>query len=164
MKKVITVLLLLCSTSVFAQRRPVPAEEAKNVAYFELAGNAVGYSLNYERMLGKSFSGRIGLAAYGAVSGDDGGILTIIPVMINFVPGKNNVRAELGLGRVFINGTTGSGSENIDKFVGGAYTGTIGFRYQKQEGGLFLKAGLTPIWTGDGEGIVWFGAAIGASF
>lgn len=51
-----------------------------------------------------------------------------------------------------------------DKFVDGAYTATLGFRYQKTKGGLFIKAGITPIWTGEDVGIIWLGGGIGASF
>jgi hypothetical protein len=131
---------------------------ARNTVYVELLGNAGLYSVNYDRLLSPSVSGRVGamFISYGEVG------VTLVPVMVNYLRG-NNHKVELGVGPVFI-----IASADFDGFgslesagVGG--TATFGYRYQPKKRGFNFRVGFTPIVFG-GEVFPSGGLSVGFGF
>ena len=144
---------------LFAQSPSAP-----NSVYFELLGNGLMYSLNYDRMFSESFGGRAGI---GYFSPENEAVITF-PIMLNYLYGSGNSKLELGGGITVI-----SQSENIsfqfkssNKEFGGSgvlATITIGYRYQKPEKGIVFRAGFTPFFGKIGFGLS-FGASVGYGF
>lgn len=71
---------------------------ANNVLYLELLGNGFYYSINYEHLLSRNLSFRIGFSIF--PFGNDNLALTF-PVLLNYLIGKGNGKFELGLGATF---------------------------------------------------------------
>lgn len=149
--------------------RPIPAP---NAAYFELGGNAILYSLNYDRRLRDRLSARIGIMYIGGSAttseGDSGEVdLLLIPILVNGLFGGGSSLLELGIGPLF-GGGSGSGTtvEGVDfEFSGFTLAGvasTLGYRYQPRDGGFVFRAGLTPFWLDDIE--LWGGLSFGYAF
>lgn len=153
-------LLLALPRAGRAQEGRAPA--ARNAAYVELAGNALLYSLNYERRLGGALTGRVGLMAYGDTEGDAGLGALLVPVMAGYLVGPGPHHLEVGAGVLLaalglaIDDAGGVGT-------GVALTATLGYRYQRPAGGLVLRAGLTPVVSTE-AGLLWAGASIGYAF
>ncbi len=127
------------------------AHSARSSVYLELLGNAGIYSVNYDRLLSPTASGRIGVMLF-SVNGrsPNGGnvTVTLVPVMVNYLKG-NNHKFEVGVGPLF---AFASGKFDEIGFeesgVGG--TATIGYRYQPQKGGFNFRVGFTPIFASGG--------------
>jgi len=152
MKKItITISMILYFTGAFSQILK------KNSAYIELGGNAVFYSLNFDRLipLGEKIKlvPRVGvmyLPLTNIKSNNTFGNFNL-PFELNALWGKNlNSKnfPELGIGYNLISfkdGYTVDGNgnfiENRTKFAKVA-TVRAGFRHQKPEGGLMYRIGL----------------------
>ena len=130
----------------------------KNAFFAEVLGNGLLFSVNYDLRLVNSFGARIGVGYVGSTEGD-GGILTV-PVMGNFLLGKNGRYFEVGAGISYISGT-GEFFDNESSILG-----TMSFMYRRQpeDGGFMWKIGLTPFiaegvfipyWGGVGIGYCW---------
>jgi hypothetical protein len=144
----VTILFALTINSLLAQGYTEITK--KNTVFLEVGGNGPLYSINYDRILIKKtnwkLAGRIGFMYFN----DNRGLLensenkqSSIPIELSFLKGKSNHNLELGLG------ITPLSKGYLDK-AGKDYTrvatsGRIGYRYQKSNGGLFFKAGFTPI-------------------
>jgi len=120
--------------------------------YVELGGNGFFYSLNYDRILyahGRSqVSARIG-GMYMPGLFEAGRHMIGLPLEVSYLLGKGNHHFELGLGftpiydtypRYDYDGRQYAGQEVV--LIGVA---RIGYRHQKREGGLFYRAGFTPL-------------------
>ena len=145
-----------------------------NTIYFELFGNGLVYSINYDRIVANNISVRAG---YGGLSisnltTNDTGLpltedikITMIPILGNYLMGGGNHKLEIGGGVVMISMDYSGNIADIDFKIGadGAVpTGNIGYRYQKPEGGFFFKASLCPFF-GE-EMITSIGLGLGYSF
>lgn len=141
MKRLIILLSLLFTANLF----PQDLSKAKNTIYldfgliFSSSAVAVGCGLNYERMLNDNFSlrGGVNIGFFGAgVSGDAiSGTCLSFPVTFNYMTKqKNKFEAGLGGGPFF----------NLDQEKSFSFfpAAKLGYRYQPDEGGLMLKAGL----------------------
>ena len=138
--------LTLILSSGFAQ---------SNTIYFELLGNGLVYSLNYDRMVTEKISVRAGYGGLtvsqmtissGTIVNEDIKI-TLIPVLANYLRGEGNHKLEMGAGIVLVSlDYTGNVADvNFSLAADGAIpTGNFGYRYQKPEGGFFFKASLCP--------------------
>ncbi len=131
--------------------------------YIEIFGNGFAYSFNFDTRFARSdrgIGGRIGIG-YTDFPGQDQ--LLTVPVMINYLLGKNGKYFEIGGGMVFVNGEhflKSLGSTN-DVIYG---TLTFAYRYQPMDNGFFFKAGLTPVFGSEGFIPYWFGVALGYAF
>jgi hypothetical protein len=157
---IVTILILLFSTNLsFSQTTPIAA----NSLHFELFGNGLIYSLNYERMIAEGFGARIGIG-YVKVNGtmDESVSLTTVPIMVNYLMGHKSSHLELGIGVCII-----SLAENIKETLGVSGsatlgTATFGYRYQREDGGIIFKIGITPFFGSIGfqlSGGIGFGYA-----
>jgi hypothetical protein len=131
---------------------------AKNVIYAEVGGNAITLSVNYERFMTHNLAVRVGVNAFGAIVVEDEPSVFIVPVMLTLVSGRSSSHAEIGLGARFSSG------DILDMGLDGVYpTGTLGYRYQRPEGGFVARAGFTPILMADAVW-PWIGLSIGYAF
>lgn len=130
----------------------------KNAVYAELLGNGLIMSFNYDVRLAGKMGGRLGV---GYVGGNDASVLTV-PVMANYLLGKNGKYFEIGAGITYISGSTNFGED----ITGSTTIGTFSLMYRSQpvDGGFMWKIGLTPILA---EGFFvpyWAGVGLGYAF
>jgi hypothetical protein len=156
---------LSAAGSAAAQDAAAGPRVASNTFFVELGGNAVAYSLNYERF----FTPRIALRVGGMFlrgEADDGTSATVglFPVMATYLLGAGNSHFETGAGI----GLATAGVSDTD--IGGDWgdsavygTATFGYRYQKPEGGVIFRAGFTPIYA-SGTLLPWIGVSVGYGF
>ena len=152
-----SLIFLSTASQVYGQDGQI---QPKNSLYLELGGNALVYSINYDRVLTDDFSARIGIGFYSFEDDfGDSASLAGIPITAHYLLGNGNSRLELGGGILVVTGKADVGSvETKDGAVLG--TGVFAYRFQKQEGGLFFKAGFTPV-IHSGSFLPWFGISIG---
>jgi hypothetical protein len=146
-KKLAIVLIIL--SSVISSIAQVPDSTVKksfrpllgNSLYLETFGNAMGASINYERLLIRSnrsyLTGRVGLGmgVYVNMTSHD---FVSIPLLLNFQYQVSNVIAlEIGAGSTLSIVTS-------HNYFNPLITGLIGIRAQSKNGFLF-KIGLTPL-------------------
>ena len=149
------------------------SKPAKNAGFIELAGNAGLYSLNFDRIYfykeKLKLSGRVGFAPH-----FNGIYIEQIYVLENnFILFKNPHHLELGLGATLQRRYNERPNEIDNYFWENILFSVwrIGYRYQKQDDGFFMRAGLTPaIMSKDAEGFhsnyfqFWIGLSLGLSF
>lgn len=139
-------MVIVFSSTAFSQNKP-------NSFYLELVGMGRLYSVNYDRLFTENFGARIGFMYFAAdqfAFFNDVEIL-LIPTTLNFLVGTGKHKFELGAGPVFVSGS------------GVGWTGTIGYRYQKDEGGFMWRIGFTPLLAG-GKFFPSGGISLGFSF
>lgn len=131
--------------------------------YFELLGNGFAYSFNFDIRFTRSDRGVGGRLGIGYTDFPEGDSLLTVPVMINYLLGKNSKYFEIGGGIVYVNGKhflkkLGS----TDDVIYGTFT--FAFRYQPINNGFFFKAGLTPVLGREGFIPYWVGISLGYAF
>jgi len=146
---------------------------AKNAGFIELGGNAGLYSLNFDRIYyykeKLKLSGRVGFAPH------FNGIYIEQQYVLenNFILFSNPHHLELGLGATLQRRYNERPGQIDNYFWENILFGVArcGYRYQKQDDGFFLRAGLTPIFmSNDAEGFhsnyfqFWAGISFGVSF
>lgn len=146
---------------------------AKTAGFIELGGNAGLYSLNIDRIyLYKEklkMSARLGFAPH------FNGIYIEQEYVLenNFILFTNPHHLELGIGATMQRRYNERPNEPDNYFWENILFGVArcGYRYQKQDDGLFVRAGLTPIFmSNDAEGFhsnyfqFWAGVSLGVSF
>ena len=134
-----------------------------NNTYFELGGNAAGYSLNYERYFTDNDIGfRIGAGCIW-----EGNYVALgAPVMLNKLWGNpaSNHKLETGFGTTYFSASKRSKLFDFDRnnniFMG---TASVGYKYIPKSGGITFKAAFTPIFNQD-VFLPWMGFSVGHSF
>ena len=132
-----------------------------NSIYLELLGNGLFYSLNYDRMITESFGARVGIGYVQPIEAS----LTTVPIMAHYLVGSGSSKLELGFGACMLlqpdwSGLSFIGSE--DKEARGSQilgTATLGYRYQRTDGGFVFRVGVTPFF-----GVMGFNLTGGLSF
>ncbi|MBI4647700.1 MAG: hypothetical protein HY738_14210 [Bacteroidia bacterium] len=141
--------------------------QAKNSVFFELLGNGIIYSLNYDRIVlqknGLKTSARFGIAII-----PFGDINHLYITEINQLIGCGNSYFEIGLGitQLYVFSKEGTSFFGLDDYD---YFGfiRIGYRHQKPKGGLFYRIGITPFMFLEesyNKLYPYFGFSIGKSF
>lgn len=178
MKKAAFAILLLCMPGcILAHSLKDPRQFRKNTLFIEILGNGATFTLNYDRLLvqnkGFKVAGRIGYSVLPKLLE-----ITSIPIEISLlISDQGNHHLEIGSGLSYIKGLK---TENvIVDFTGSSkYISEslyipfrIGYRYQRQRGRLFLKAGVVPMVSiNEFENkfkrgyYIWLGGAVGYSF
>lgn len=154
-----------------AARSSKPDRTAKNVLFAELGGNALLYSLNYERFFFDDVSLRMGFeyfsvgASAGSVS--ESASLTMVPIMVDyFGVGGTDHKLELGIGLlpvIFSGAASIGGASATESGVAFGGTATVGYRYVPHDGGFMFKIGFTPVF-GLGGFAPWGGLGLGVVF
>lgn len=146
--------------------RPIPAP---NAFYVEAGGNGLLYSVNYDRLVlpNAGFRVGIGVLPFFPAMGftDDNVTLTAVPVLANVLFGKGAGRLEVGAGATFTSAsvewsTFGEGEESASTIIP---NGTIGYRYQRPEGGTVFRAGAIPLYIAE-EWWLSVGVSFGRAF
>jgi hypothetical protein len=152
--------------------RPAAAQEvqpplARNAVYVELLGNALLYSVNYDRLFTPNVAGRVGLMFVAAEDDDgDSGTAAIFPLMGSYLWGDGNSHFETGIGLAVATASFDVDEIDIDESGGGTGvygTGVLGYRYQRPGGGFLFRVGLTPVFT-TSDFAPWFGLSFGYAF
>ena len=165
------------SGSVGVARQKPLNDDAPNAIYLELGGNALAYSINYDRFVSQDASIRVGFEYWGingavSVDGPDGApvsaSLVVVPATLNYFLASHNGRTvgssklELGAGIVYMHlGVAFGGIKGAGDAIGG--TATLGYRYQPYDGGFVFRAGVTPIFVFNIIQ-VWGGISAGVAF
>lgn len=145
----------------------VTSAQSRNVAYFELAGNGIVPTVNYERQFRERLFARAGLGfVHSSSSSGDEDTTLVIPLMVNYLthPAGNH-HLELGGGVTFITGDAQElyddiGDDDDESISNLAGTATLGYRFQRPARGFVFKAGVTPVFTSDGI-LPWAGVSFG---
>jgi hypothetical protein len=146
------------------------ARTASNVLYIEGGGNAILYSINYERFFLENFAVRVG-AGYMRLSDNttnENAQVLLAPVMLEFLGARSGAHCfEIGAGALiaYASQSLADGTGGTD-FQDGSqvwFTGTVGYRYAPLNGGFTFKAAFTPI-LADGNFMPWFGLSAGVIF
>jgi hypothetical protein len=173
-------LFVLCCLLTKAQddySGPTPRDyskkPARTAAFIELGGNAGLFSLNIDRIY--YYKERLKISARAGFAPHFNGIYIeqIYVLENNFILFKNPHHLELGFGATMQRRYNERPNEIDNYFWENILFGAArcGYRYQKQDDGFFVRAGLTPIFMSrDAEGFhpdyfqFWAGVSIGASF
>jgi hypothetical protein len=123
---------------LFSQDR----SKAKNAVYAEGATRGPVYSINYDRIFRQgeklAYSFRAGFSIYSNT--------VSFPVGLNLITGVNEHHAEFSLAVVphidYDVHLVGSNKTESDTYI--FVNPSVGYRYQKAEGGIFLKAAAGP--------------------
>lgn len=156
---------LIAAGPAAAQDTAAGPRVASNTFFVELGGNAVVYSLNYERFFTPKVAIRVG-GMYLQADDDNGTQVGVglFPVMATYLLGQGNSHFETGAGIGIA--TAGVSDTDIGEDWGDSAvygTATLGYRYQKPEGGVIFRAGFTPLYA-DGNLIPWVGLSVGYAF
>ena len=157
----------MISLEVFSQKDSLRI--SRNLIYLEAAG-AGGYgSVNYEKVLfGKKnlmFALRLGLGSYHIMDYTNKFNPDIlIPLFVNAYYGKNH-KIELGAGQIVANIAHVGYTDDKPTRTTNFHTGlSIGYRYQKNTGGIFSRYAYTPIIEFNKTFRHWVGVSFGYSF
>jgi hypothetical protein len=132
---------------------------ASNALFFEVGGQGILYSVNYDRLLGPHASVHAGYTPFG-------GGEYVLPAGISYLSSGNH-RLELGAGLSYLNVHESEFSIGIRRGLFG--TAVFGYRYQPREGGFMFRVGFTPLIgafanTRIGPVLPWFGLSTGYCF
>ncbi|MDX8341345.1 hypothetical protein SLH46_19255 [Draconibacterium sp. IB214405] len=126
-------------------------ELKKNSVYYEFLGTgATLFSLHYEKNIKQFEKSSLNLdlgVGYDPPLHIDMNPSYAFPLSLNWTSGIKNKHFELGIGLTYNSGVsqqiaTGGKTKSMDAL----WTSfRIGYKYQKPEGGLYFRAGLTPL-------------------
>lgn len=128
-----------------------------NAVFLEGNGNALTFSLNYEREVSPSLYFRAGIGVLAGQVQSGGGDVQVagipMPLMLNYLFGQSHA-LELGIGTTMFVGALQArrlGSNEQVNFAGASFipTSTIGYRYRSLESGFMLRVGVMPYYVGD---------------
>lgn len=150
---------------------------ARNGLFVELGGNAIIYSLNYERFVTDNAAIRAGFGWIGVTASATDGYstdtasasFTMIPLTASYLGLRSGNHAlELGGGAVIVTvsgsvSNDASGAEAFGSASGVVGTGIVGWRYAPLNGGFNFRVAYTPVIGSEGL-YNWFGVAAGAVF
>jgi hypothetical protein len=147
---------------------------ARDAVYFEVLGNGLLYSINYERYFPRYDLGLRGGASfitYKVSSASGSGNLTLAswPLVVSYYWGSPRHKVQLGLGATVLyfdasSDSTGTKFEGAGTGLGVAATGVIGYRYMPKNGGFTFGAGFTPLLRATKGFLPWGGANVGFAF
>ncbi len=170
------VLTLLIFAVTPAKAQQAQEQLRRNSIFLEVGGNGGFYSLNYDRMLLEAeywrLAGRAGVMYYSTVSGgrEEGRSSWLaVPLEVSWLHGRKSHFLELGLGVTpLYQKYPQEGSVAPESELRLLPVGRLGYRYQQREGGMFYKAGFTPMAQfskernlGHSTLLPWFGLAVG---
>ncbi|HEV7330247.1 MAG TPA: hypothetical protein VGN63_04345 [Flavisolibacter sp.] len=162
MKKVMLSCFLLCGCLCsWAQEGEGPVASPPQAAYLQFGGSGPVWSIQYDRRFRPKRNGA-GFAAGVGYWGSQGVNAVSIPVSLNYLIGKQKHFLELAGGTTFLTGTVefyGEASEGS----GFVHHLSAGYRLQPLNKGLFLRAGLSPLFFGS-ESVLGFYLGVGAGF
>jgi hypothetical protein len=122
---------MLSGNQVYSQRK------FRNAAFVELGGNAIAYSLNYERHFSNKMNVRIGVSYIFRIYS--------VPLTIGKIYGTKAHHFEIAGGVDAV--SVYELNNDVPSRKGVLFlTGFIGYRYQKPSARFFMRVGFTPMW------------------
>ena len=176
-KTIMAIVVLCCSFN--------SSKAQTNNIYAEFLGVGLLGSLNYERMVKDNIFARVSYGGFSIESTDYDDYWNEVTIKTSINPLSlgahylmgNKLKLEAGAGITYWMISVDGSLENSEADVGGIsvtadggflmYYTSFGFRYQNPEGGLNLKAGISPIIVNvDGETgvLTWPHVSLGYSF
>lgn len=151
------------------------ADEAANTIHFELLGNGILYSINYDRLFTHNFSGRVGwMYVAGEATSEDPTApkvdfsMNLIPITGSYLAGPGNHRLEVGGGPVlaYLSADVDDGVQGVSASGLASIVGILGYRYQPMDGGFNFRVAFTPHFPigGDESFLPWGGLSLGYTF
>ena len=138
-------LMVVLNLFLITQGGLVQAQEehsAKNAVYIELASRGPVYSINYDRIIRQRNSLAYSFSAGVSIEKN----AFSFPLGIHFIKGIKDHHAEFGLTVIpyvqYTDQLAGSYKGSTDKYL--YINPGIGYRYQKSNTGIFLKATIGP--------------------
>ena len=142
-KIIFSIFILLLTIQVKGQNVEHLNLSSRNTVYVELLGSGGIYSVNFDRILIPSdtfnVAGRIGLTYLPVIEEFNDHPTIGFPFEISFLFGEKNGKLELGIGATYFYAFEELKNSSYTIFVP-----RIGYRLQKDQGGLFIKTGFTP--------------------
>lgn len=124
----------------------------KNIIYIDAASIIISsyVNANYELMLNPNLSVRFGAGIGYSTGGFTGPSHNYqgISCMINFLPGKNISKYELGIGVYYIKEEIEYNNSEFKTKFGIAFS--VGYRYQNKYGGMIFRTGFSSLGYGIG--------------
>jgi hypothetical protein len=119
--------------------------------YLELGGPGLALTVNYDTRFGlrsDKWGFKIGAGYYNTGANS----ILSVPFQVNYLYGKHNSFLEMGLGTTFLytKGSDRGDTFYFDNITGFILTGTLGYRYQQQNGGINFRLEFTPLWYDEG--------------
>jgi len=145
MKNATVILFYLLPFFVVAQEKNDSAKISKNTIFIEVLGNGIIGSINYDKVMkfrNHKISYRIGLG-YLPINSDFQKIYSV-PIEFNSIHG-NEHNIEFGIGATYAYGFNSDNDPSGNQYSSSAIYATLrvfGYRYQRIDGGFFLKTGL----------------------
>lgn len=142
---------------------------ANNILYLEVAGIGGYGSINFERVVLRKnnlmLGVRLGVSTYHVEDyTNEFNPDIIIPFSVNGCYGRNH-KIELDFGETFTNIVHADQTDFTPVRISGFHTNlSIGYRYQKNNGGIFFRCTYTPILEFNEYFRQWAGASVGYSF
>jgi hypothetical protein len=133
-----TLCIVLLSSSAYCQQRNEPIAKASTI-FLEIGGNAIVYSLNYDRRFfhhNKGLGGRIGIS-YVPKFGHGGSPFLVLPVGVNYLVGETHC-LELGAGATFEFEQGYTPDQNI------YFVPSVGYRFQPVNKSFSFRLFFSP--------------------
>jgi hypothetical protein len=125
----------------------------RRIAFLEIGGPGLAISANYDMRVKIGQSKNFGFRAGAGYFQSGNNWVFTVPLQVNYLYGEDGKYLEFGLGTTFLisRGDNYSSKNFIfDKVTGFIPTGTIGVRYQPDNGKLNFRLGYVPIIDDDG--------------
>lgn len=163
---------LALSLPAAAQQEP-EHRTRHNVLYLELGGNALIYSINYERYFTDDLALRLGAGFMSVTASDNASgasaraSLLLAPLMLGYTGARSGAHAfEVGGGLLLARASASVNDTGGTDFASGTEvwpTATLGYRYAPFAGGFHFKAAFTPVLASKNF-LPWFGVSAGVVF
>ncbi|MFA5817440.1 MAG: hypothetical protein WC865_17700 [Bacteroidales bacterium] len=147
--KLFIILLVVFTIPSFSQSTNTQNDKLshRSSVQFELFGHGMLYSLNYEYVVINrnrlKTTAQVGFSYYPPSTGYRP---TWIPISINELISFGKHHIELGIGHVFITEMGHDVYGEDRREWEGFFSGRLGYRYQKPNGRLIIRAGFTPLY------------------
>lgn len=127
----------------------VVSAQTKYATYAEFGGSGVVPTANIERRFTPHFAGRIGLSVVAFIENSEGDdVFALLPIVGSYISHPvSNHHFEAGGGVIVAFGDFDSEDDDGNSEI--AFSGLLGYRYQKPERGFMFRAGFTPIYYDD---------------
>lgn len=153
-QSIVAFLFFLASQASIAQNITSTQAIKRNTFFAEVGGNAMLYSVNYDRLLKVRdtwrLTSRIGFMYLNTLTSQNRNLVGV-PIEFSYLRGNTNHFFELGLGLTAIHDQYQLDEPAIPirqamvKELITIAALRFGYRYQKNEGGIFYKVGFTPL-------------------
>ena len=162
-------ILLLCASSIpgFSQDKYAQNDKLshRSSVQFELFGHGLLYSLNYEYIvINRNRLKTAVQAGFSYYPPSTGYRTTWIPISINELVSFGRHHIEFGIGQVVVTemGHDLHGEECRE--WEGFFSGRIGYRYQKPNGRLIIRAGFTPLYEYSNDHVIHPSGALAVGY